>query len=162
VYFCLIVVNWSTENATGTGPERLRLIWPLYCCLRITDSFTCVLVAGAYLKAALINQHYYPPDLLVMFDPIDPPDLNLLFEKKKPRFNKRTSSAHWDSPILKKPAQSVFWVYAWCWLDGWHSFDINISLLPDGCLSGDDRCQRNNSCLYEDVQWICWFQCDCL
>ncbi|KAK3580506.1 hypothetical protein CHS0354_001104 [Potamilus streckersoni] len=55
---------------------------------------------GANLKAALINQHYHPPNLERMFSHIDPPDLNLLFEKKRARFNKRTSSAHWDSPIL--------------------------------------------------------------
>ena len=55
---------------------------------------------GPNLKAALINQLYYPPDLEQMFDAIVPPDLNELFSKKKARFNKRTSSAHWDSPIL--------------------------------------------------------------
>ncbi|KAL3881248.1 hypothetical protein ACJMK2_027704 [Sinanodonta woodiana] len=52
------------------------------------------------LKTALINQHYHPPNLEKMFPSIEPPDLNVFFEKKRPRFNKRTSSAHWDSPIL--------------------------------------------------------------
>ncbi|XP_060080100.1 inner centromere protein A-like [Ylistrum balloti] len=56
---------------------------------------------GPNLKASLINQHYHPPNLPQLFGPIDPPDLNLLFNKKKARFNKRTSSAHWDSPIMK-------------------------------------------------------------
>ncbi|XP_033739794.1 inner centromere protein A-like [Pecten maximus] len=56
---------------------------------------------GPNLKALLINQHYHPPELQNLFGPIDPPDLNQLFNKKKARFNKRTSSAHWDSPIMK-------------------------------------------------------------
>jgi len=36
---------------------------------------------------------------------IEMPDLNLLFEKKKTRFNKRTSSAQWDefSSFLATP-----------------------------------------------------------
>ncbi|KAK3600252.1 hypothetical protein CHS0354_023669 [Potamilus streckersoni] len=55
---------------------------------------------GVNLKAALINQHYHPPNLEKMFPYIEPPDLNVFFEKKRPRFNKRTSSAHWDSPVL--------------------------------------------------------------
>lgn len=57
--------------------------------------------SGPTLKALLISQHYNPPDLPKLFGPIDPPDLNQLFYKKKARFNKRTSSAHWDSPIMK-------------------------------------------------------------
>ncbi|XP_056013682.1 inner centromere protein-like [Ostrea edulis] len=56
---------------------------------------------GASLKAALIQQHYHPPDLNILFTEIEPPDLNELFVKKKARFNKRTSSAIWNSPILK-------------------------------------------------------------
>ncbi|XP_062586350.1 inner centromere protein-like [Saccostrea cucullata] len=56
---------------------------------------------GASLKAALIQQHYHPPDLNLLFTEIVPPDLNELFVKKKARFNKRTSSAIWTSPILK-------------------------------------------------------------
>ncbi|KAK2187274.1 hypothetical protein NP493_174g03063 [Ridgeia piscesae] len=55
---------------------------------------------GAQLKAALINQHHRSPDLDTIFGPIDPPDLNILFpNKRKPRFDKRTSSAVWHSPM---------------------------------------------------------------
>lgn len=61
-------------------------------------------VSGPILKSSLINQHFHPPDLDQLFDTILPPDLNELFVKKKARFNKRTSSAHWDSPILKPGA----------------------------------------------------------
>ncbi|KAJ8315114.1 hypothetical protein KUTeg_007264 [Tegillarca granosa] len=60
--------------------------------------------SGPILKSSLINQHFNPPDLDQLFDRILPPDLNELFVKKKARFNKRTSSAHWDSPILKPGA----------------------------------------------------------
>ncbi|KAK3097986.1 hypothetical protein FSP39_015070 [Pinctada imbricata] len=56
---------------------------------------------GANLKVALINQYYNPPDLDKLFDKIVPPNLNEIFAKKKARFNHRTSSAHWDSPLLK-------------------------------------------------------------
>ncbi|XP_013400395.1 inner centromere protein A [Lingula anatina] len=59
---------------------------------------------GAPLKAALINQHYHPPNMEDMFPVIEPPDLNAMFAKKKQRFNKRTSSAIWDSPLLKPGA----------------------------------------------------------
>ena len=67
------------------------------------------LFIGPNLKAALINQHYHPPDLERMFDEIIPPDLNELFIKKKARFNKRTSSAHWDSPILRPGSVVLNW-----------------------------------------------------
>ncbi|XP_035662565.1 inner centromere protein A-like isoform X2 [Branchiostoma floridae] len=57
---------------------------------------------GAPLKAQLINQCYYPPDLSKIFgDIIDTPDLTQVFGVKKSRFNKRTSSAVWNSPLLK-------------------------------------------------------------
>lgn len=65
-----------------------------------------IIVSGANLKATLITQHYHPPDLDRMFGIIDPPDLNEFFVKKKARFNKRTSSAQWDSPLIK-PARPV-------------------------------------------------------
>ncbi|CAC5383416.1 INCENP [Mytilus coruscus] len=65
--------------------------------------------SGPNLKAALINQHYHPPDLESMFDEISPPDLNELFVKKKARFNKRTSSAHWDSPIMRPGSVVLNW-----------------------------------------------------
>ena len=59
------------------------------------------LFTGAQLKAQLIHQYYQPPDLDDIFDIVDPPNLNEMFTRKRPRFNKRTSSAVWDSPILK-------------------------------------------------------------
>ena len=71
--------------------------------------FTFFFIVGPNLKAALINQHYDPPDLEKMFDEIIPPDLNEIFIKKKARFNKRTSSAHWDSPILRPGSVVLNW-----------------------------------------------------
>jgi inner centromere protein len=56
--------------------------------------------SGTALKVALINQHCHPPDFEKLFGRIDPPDLNEVFAKKKPRFNKRTSSAVWDVSVL--------------------------------------------------------------
>lgn len=61
------------------------------------------------MKTLLIKQHYHPPNLDEIFDVIEAPDLNVLFEKKKARFNKRTSSAHWDSPILKPGMLGRVW-----------------------------------------------------
>ncbi|XP_038072477.1 inner centromere protein A-like isoform X2 [Patiria miniata] len=57
---------------------------------------------GAGLKAGLIKQYYHPPpNLETLFGPLLPPDLTIIFAKKKPRYMKRTSSAVWDSPLLK-------------------------------------------------------------
>ncbi|XP_052811451.1 inner centromere protein A-like isoform X3 [Mya arenaria] len=56
---------------------------------------------GTHLKTQLIKQYYHPPDILNLLGTVADPDLNKLFHKKKARFNKRTSSAHWDTPILK-------------------------------------------------------------
>ncbi|XP_070553827.1 inner centromere protein A-like isoform X2 [Ptychodera flava] len=56
---------------------------------------------GAALKATLLNQEFRPPNLDELFDAVDPPDLALMFKKKRSRFFKRTSSAVWDSPMLK-------------------------------------------------------------
>lgn len=56
---------------------------------------------GPELKISLLKQFYNPPNLDEIFLPIELPDLNELFVKKKSRFNRRTSSAVWDSPMLK-------------------------------------------------------------
>ncbi|XP_052242892.1 inner centromere protein-like isoform X1 [Dreissena polymorpha] len=57
---------------------------------------------GSALKAQLIKQFYNPPGSLNgLFGSIEAPDLNALFQKKRARFNKRTSSAHWDTPVMK-------------------------------------------------------------
>jgi len=63
----------------------------------------CVFVtcAGHPLKAALISQAYQPPDLVNLFGTvITAPDLDVMFQKKRPRFYKRTSSAVWDRSVF--------------------------------------------------------------
>ncbi|CAH1800036.1 unnamed protein product [Owenia fusiformis] len=61
---------------------------------------------GAALKAALINQHYHPPNIDDIFgDIFVMPDLCVIFKKQKARFHKRTSSAVWDSPLYKPAAK---------------------------------------------------------
>ena len=57
---------------------------------------------GTELKVSLINQFYHPPDLDELFEGlIEPCNLNDMFKVRKARFNRRTSSAHWTSPMLK-------------------------------------------------------------
>ncbi|XP_074662593.1 uncharacterized protein LOC141915084 [Tubulanus polymorphus] len=59
---------------------------------------------GSLLKAALIHQHYHPPDLNELgFDNVDKPDLTVMFKVQRTRFKKRTSSANWGSPLYKSP-----------------------------------------------------------
>ncbi|XP_041452528.1 inner centromere protein A-like isoform X2 [Lytechinus variegatus] len=55
---------------------------------------------GGALKIALINQHNHPPDFQSLFPIVEPPDLSVMFVKKRARFTKRTSSAVWNSPIM--------------------------------------------------------------
>uniref|UniRef100_A0A3Q2Q9R1 Inner centromere protein n=1 Tax=Fundulus heteroclitus TaxID=8078 RepID=A0A3Q2Q9R1_FUNHE len=53
---------------------------------------------GANLKQLIIRQYFKPPDLDSFFGPIEPPRLESIFYKSKPRYFKRTSSAVWHSP----------------------------------------------------------------
>ena len=57
---------------------------------------------GAALKAALLNQ--IAPRRLFEAEtgPYYPPDLHKIFEKKRKRFYQRTSSAHWDTPPMRR------------------------------------------------------------
>lgn len=65
---------------------------------------------GTQLKALLIAQFTHPPDVENIFGPVYALDLNDVFKKKKPRFNKRTSSAVWDEPLMPKPSSLKFWI----------------------------------------------------
>lgn len=51
------------------------------------------------LMSALTYFYYHPADVVEIFGEIYPPDLNDMFDVKKPRFDKRTSSANWDLPL---------------------------------------------------------------
>ncbi|GAB1600425.1 inner centromere protein A-like [Argonauta hians] len=59
------------------------------------------------LKIALLAQHYNPPNLDKIFHPIENPDLNELFVRKRARFNHRSSSAHWDAPIMRSHIPTI-------------------------------------------------------
>jgi inner centromere protein len=60
-----------------------------------------ILLPGQKFKLSLINQAYNPPDLDEIFPISETPDLNKIFKRRKARFNKRTSSAVWNSPPFK-------------------------------------------------------------
>ncbi|XP_074131593.1 inner centromere protein isoform X1 [Sminthopsis crassicaudata] len=55
---------------------------------------------GTQLSQAVIRQYYQPPDLDQLFGTILSPRLEDIFNKSKPRYHKRTSSAVWHSPPL--------------------------------------------------------------
>ena len=59
--------------------------------------------AGTQLSQAVIRQYYQPPDLLDLFGSLLQLDLEEIFQKSKPRYHKRTSSAVWNSPPLQGP-----------------------------------------------------------
>ncbi|XP_069757884.1 inner centromere protein A isoform X2 [Narcine bancroftii] len=58
--------------------------------------------SGNELKKALMKQYYHPIDLDKFFGTIQPPNLETIFKKSKPRYLKRTSSAVWHSPPLNR------------------------------------------------------------
>ncbi|XP_063337143.1 inner centromere protein A isoform X1 [Pelmatolapia mariae] len=53
---------------------------------------------GPNLQQIIMKQYFNPPDLDSFFGPIEPPRLENIFYKSKPRYFKRTSSAVWHSP----------------------------------------------------------------
>ncbi|XP_072493272.1 inner centromere protein-like isoform X2 [Notamacropus eugenii] len=59
---------------------------------------------GFQLRQATIYQYYVPPDIDQIFGTILSPDLEDIFQKSKPRYHTRTSSALWDSsPLARVP-----------------------------------------------------------
>ncbi|XP_054897131.1 inner centromere protein A isoform X2 [Poeciliopsis prolifica] len=53
---------------------------------------------GSNLKQLIMKQYFNPIDVDSIFGPIEPPRLENIFYKSKPRYFKRTSSAVWHSP----------------------------------------------------------------
>ncbi|XP_074488745.1 inner centromere protein A isoform X2 [Sebastes fasciatus] len=53
---------------------------------------------GHNLQQIIMKQYFNPPDLDSFFGTIEPPKLENIFYKSKPRYFKRTSSAVWHSP----------------------------------------------------------------
>lgn len=57
---------------------------------------------GLSLQQAIMKQYFNPPDLDSFFGAIKAVKLEEIFDKKKPRYFKRTSSAVWHSPLGAK------------------------------------------------------------
>ncbi|XP_039664750.1 inner centromere protein isoform X2 [Perca fluviatilis] len=55
---------------------------------------------GHNLQQIIMKQYFNPPDLDSFFGAIEPPKLENIFYKSKPRYFKRTSSAVWHSPPI--------------------------------------------------------------
>uniref|UniRef100_A0A3Q1FC88 Inner centromere protein ARK-binding domain-containing protein n=1 Tax=Acanthochromis polyacanthus TaxID=80966 RepID=A0A3Q1FC88_9TELE len=53
---------------------------------------------GPNLQQIIMKQYFNPPDLDSFFGIVEPPKLESIFYKSKPRYFKRTSSAVWNSP----------------------------------------------------------------
>ncbi|XP_063800463.1 inner centromere protein [Pseudophryne corroboree] len=63
--------------------------------------------SGNQLDQSVRQQYYHPIDLDRLFGTIDSPKLENMFNKSKPRFYKRTSSAVWHSPPLNSNRQHL-------------------------------------------------------
>ena len=60
--------------------------------------FILSMFAGSAFRASLMHQAYNPPDVDLIFIVMDAtPDLAEIFDQKKRRFFKRTSSAQWGN-----------------------------------------------------------------
>uniref|UniRef100_I3KEQ0 Inner centromere protein ARK-binding domain-containing protein n=1 Tax=Oreochromis niloticus TaxID=8128 RepID=I3KEQ0_ORENI len=57
---------------------------------------------GPNLQQIIMKQYFNPPDLDSFFGAVEPPRLENIFYKSKPRYFKRTSSAVWHSPPAGK------------------------------------------------------------
>ncbi|XP_060932834.1 inner centromere protein B [Limanda limanda] len=57
---------------------------------------------GPNLQQIIMKQYFNPPDIESFFGKIEPPKLENIFYKSKPRYFKRTSSAVWLSPPGKE------------------------------------------------------------
>ncbi|XP_058502584.1 inner centromere protein A isoform X3 [Solea solea] len=55
---------------------------------------------GPNLQQIIMKQYFNPPDFDSFFGEIEPPRLENIFYKSKPRYFKRTSSAVWHSPPI--------------------------------------------------------------
>uniref|UniRef100_A0A8C4X668 Inner centromere protein n=1 Tax=Erpetoichthys calabaricus TaxID=27687 RepID=A0A8C4X668_ERPCA len=56
---------------------------------------------GRKLNQAIMHHYYNPPDTDKRYGKIEPPNLEEIFSKSKPRYLKRTSSAVWNSPPMR-------------------------------------------------------------
>ncbi|XP_058011804.1 inner centromere protein isoform X2 [Ahaetulla prasina] len=66
--------------------------------------------SGNQLNQAIMHQYYNPPNTKALFGVVKSPKLEEIFDKSKPRYFKRTSSAVWNSPPFQggKSVSSAF------------------------------------------------------
>ncbi|ETE59903.1 Inner centromere protein, partial [Ophiophagus hannah] len=66
--------------------------------------------SGNQLNQAIMHQYYNPPNTQALFGVVKSPKLEEIFDKSKPRYFKRTSSAVWNSPPFQggKSVSSAF------------------------------------------------------
>uniref|UniRef100_A0A670XSC8 Inner centromere protein n=1 Tax=Pseudonaja textilis TaxID=8673 RepID=A0A670XSC8_PSETE len=66
--------------------------------------------SGNQLSQAIMHQYYNPPNTQALFGVVKSPKLEEIFDKSKPRYFKRTSSAVWNSPPFQggKSLSSAF------------------------------------------------------
>ncbi|XP_013918562.1 PREDICTED: inner centromere protein [Thamnophis sirtalis] len=66
--------------------------------------------SGSQLSQAILHQYFNPPDTKALFGVVKSPKLEEIFDKSKPRYFKRTSSAVWNSPPFQggKTLSSAF------------------------------------------------------
>uniref|UniRef100_A0A4W6DZ01 Inner centromere protein ARK-binding domain-containing protein n=1 Tax=Lates calcarifer TaxID=8187 RepID=A0A4W6DZ01_LATCA len=62
---------------------------------------------GPNLQQIIMKQYFNPPDFDSFFGAIEPPKLENIFYKSKPRYFKRTSSAVWHSPPVGTKRKSI-------------------------------------------------------
>ena len=70
----------------------------------ISDPMFLITFLGSAFRAGLMHQCYNMPDVDMIFTVMEAtPDLSQIFEQKKRRFYKRTSSAQWgNAPVTHK------------------------------------------------------------
>ncbi|XP_034276042.1 inner centromere protein isoform X1 [Pantherophis guttatus] len=66
--------------------------------------------SGNQLSQVILHQYYNPPNTKALFGVVKSPKLEEIFDKSKPRYFKRTSSAVWNSPPFQggKSVSSAF------------------------------------------------------
>lgn len=69
---------------------------------------------GNQLSQAILHQYHNPPNLKALFGVVKSPRLEEIFDKSKPRYFKRTSSAVWNSPPFPG-AKSLSSAFKRCW-----------------------------------------------
>lgn len=94
-----------TLNAVSSCWLHISKLTTFVCCPTETQ-----------IRAAVLQQEHYPPQLEEIFPPrslLLLPDLTQIFPKQKRRFRKRTSSAQWGTPPSKVFRVSTSFTWGW-------------------------------------------------